>query len=69
MVNIEQLPTERKRKDCEIDGLFLGWVWYIFLMAIGTIFNGAIFIWLMISIVFFNWRAKKIKEEGTYIEW
>lgn len=69
-VNINvHIPTEKKRKDLDIDGLFLGWVWYIFLMAIATIFNGAIFLWIMISIIFFNWRAKKIKEEGTYIEW
>ena len=63
------IPEEKKRKDLDVDGLFLGWVWYIFLMAVSVIFNGAVFLWILISIVFFSWRAKKIKEEGTYIEW
>lgn len=69
-VNINvHIPTEKKRKDLDIDGLFLGWVWYIFLMAISVIFKGAIVLWTIISVVFFSWRAKKIKEEGTYVEW
>lgn len=62
-------PEIKRKKDVEIDGLFLGWVWYIFLMVISVIFNGAIFLWIIISVVFFNWRANKIKEEGTYVEW
>lgn len=64
-----RIPTEQNRKEFDIDGMFLGWVWYIFLMAISSIFNGAVYLWILISIVFFNWRSNKIKEEGTYIEW
>lgn len=63
------IPEEKQRKDSEIDGVFLGWVWYIFLMAISIIFKDVIALWAIISVVFFNWRKKKIKEEGTYIEW
>lgn len=63
------IPAVKTLKDTEIDGLFLGWMWYIFLMAVATIFKGNIAWWILISCVFFNWRAKKIKEEGTYIEW
>ena len=62
------LPIIKTKKDFQIDGLFLGWMWYIFLMLISVIFNGAIGLWILISIVFFSWRAKKIKREGTYIE-
>lgn len=62
-------PVVKRKKDLEINGLFLGWVWYIFLMAISIIFKGVIGFWLLFSIVFFNWRSKKIKKEGTYIEW
>ena len=62
-------PVEVRKKDFEIKGLFLGWVWYIFLMGISTIFKDAIGLWILISVVFFSWRSKKIKEEGTYIEW
>lgn len=62
-------PVTKKLKDRDINGLFLGWLWYIFLMAISTIFKDAIGLWIFISVVFFNWRSKKIKEEGTYIEW
>ena len=62
-------PITHKKSEMEIDGLFLGWVWYIFLMAISTLFYDRIGLWILISVVFFNWRNKKIKEEGTYIEW
>ena len=64
-----KMPVVKTMKDSEIDSLFIGWVWYIFLMAISTIFKGAIGLWCLISVVFFAWRKKKIKEEGTYIEW
>lgn len=63
------MPIAKTKKDNEIDGLFIGWLWYIFLMAISTIFKGALVLWILFSIVFFGWRKKKIKEEGTYIEW
>lgn len=63
------MPVVKILKDSQIDGLFLGWIWYIFLMAIATIFKGNIGLWIVISIAFFNWRNNKIKEEGTYIEW
>lgn len=62
-------PTTKIKNDIEIPGLFIGWVWYIFLMAISVIFNGAIFFWILYSVIFFKWREKKIKEEGTYVEW
>ena len=64
-----RMPIAKIRKDTEIDGLFLGWLWYIFLMSISTIFYARIWLWILISVVFFDWRSKKIKEEGTYIEW
>lgn len=63
------MPTYKQRRDVEIDGLFLGWVWYIFLMLISVIFKDAIGFWILISVIFFSWRSKKIKEEGTYVEW
>jgi hypothetical protein len=63
------MPVTKTMKDSEIDGLFIGWLWYIFLMTISTLFYDRIGLWIFISVVFFNWRAKKIKEEGTYIEW
>lgn len=64
-----RMPTIKTKKDIEINGLFIGWVWYIFLMLISAIFKDAIGLWILISVIFFGWRAKKIKEEGLYIEW
>lgn len=63
------MPIEKRRKDSQIDGLFLGWMWYIFLMLISIVFKEALGLWIFISIVFFKWRSDKIKKEGTYIEW
>lgn len=64
-----QMPIIHKKNEMEIDGLFIGWMWYIFLMAISTIFYDRIGLWIFISVVFFSWRKKKIKENGTYTEW
>lgn len=63
------MPMIKKKKDVEIEGLMLGWLLYISLMAISTIFKGAIILWILHSVVFFSWRAKRIKERGTYVEW
>lgn len=62
-------PVVKQLPDRCIDGLPLGWLWYVVLMAIVTIFNGNIALWVIISYVFFGWRKKKIEKEGTYIEW
>ena len=63
------MPTVKTKNDIEINGLFIGWVWYIFLMGLSIIFKGAIVFWILYSVIFFKWRAKKIKKEGTYVEW
>lgn len=63
------MPVVKTLKDSEIDGLFLGWVWYIFLMAVSTIFKYNFLWWALISFGFFTMRADKIKKEGEYIEW
>ena len=63
------MPIVHRKNEMEIEWLFIGWMWYVFLMAISTIFYDRIGLWIFISIVFFSWRAKKVKEEGTYIEW
>ena len=52
-------------KDLEINRLFLGWIWYILLIIIVSIFKGAIVGWIFISFFFFSWR-KKVKDEETY---
>ncbi len=63
------IPQTKQLKDNQIPLLFIGWIWYIFLMAIMFIFKGRLFGWAIVSIVFFNWRDKVIKEEGYYVEW
>ena len=67
--NTISMPTKKKKNEFEIDGLFLGWTWYIFLMLTSTIFNDRIGLWILISVVFFSWRSNKIKKEGTYNGW
>lgn len=67
--NRVHMPVVKTRKDSEISGLFLGWVWYIFLMGLSLLFKDCIGLWIVISVVFFRWRKEKIDKEGTYIEW
>ena len=69
-VNIKtRMPIKKYRKDYEIPGLFIGWVWYIFIMGIAILFKDCIGIWALASIVFFPWRHKKLEKEGVYYEW
>lgn len=67
--NKVHMPVVKTLKDSQIEGLFLGWMWYIFLMAVSTIFRYNFLWWALISFGFFTWRADKIKKEGEYIEW
>lgn len=68
--NLEaQTPKTKHIRDRDINGMALGWLWYIFLMALSAIFKDCIGLWILISVVFFDWRNKKIQKEGTYIEW
>lgn len=61
-------PVLKQRPDSQIDGLFIGWLWYIVLMAVSTIFKDNIALWALWTFLFFSWRADKIKKEGKYYE-
>ena len=59
--------TQKKptfQEELEIDGLLFAWMWYVFIMAIATIFYDRIGIWIFASVIFFNYRNKKLKEAG-----
>jgi hypothetical protein len=64
-----RMPQVKRKREMNINGMFEGWVWYILLMALSTIFKANVVLWILWSHLFFSWRNKKIKEEGTYIEW
>ena len=51
-------------KELDIDGLLIAWMWYILIMAVSIIFKGNIMIWIVVSIIFFNYRNKKLREAG-----
>ena len=38
------------------DDIFVGWVWYIVIMLVGTIFNDRLTIWVFASLIFFTWK-------------
>lgn len=64
---LEEVAEEERwtpSRELAIDGMPIAWIWYIFLMGITFIFNGFIFYWTLISIVFFTYRNKKLREEG-----
>ena len=50
--------------ELNIDGMLIAWFWYIFIMLMAMIFYDRIGIWILASIVFFNYRNKKLKEAG-----
>lgn len=50
--------------ELSIDSLCIAWIWYVFIMAVGFIFYARIGIWILSSMIFFNYRTKKLKEAG-----
>ena len=49
-----------------IEGIISAWIWYILIMFFGVLLKGAvttIIVWTLASIIFFNWRRKKINGE------
>ena len=63
--NIRREPKSHTFTDeLNIDGLLIAWIWYIFIMAVGVIFYDRIGIWILTSVIFFNYRNKKLKEAG-----
>ena len=38
------------------DDLFVGWVWYIVIMLVGTIFRDRLTIWVFATAIFFLWK-------------
>lgn len=37
----------------------IGWIWYILIMMVGTIFNDRLLIWFVATIIFFSWKSGK----------
>lgn len=60
----QQEKTHTFADELNIDGLLIAWIWYVFIMAVGVIFYDRIGIWIFASIIFFNYRNKKLKEAG-----
>lgn len=54
-------------EEMNINGLFVAWIWYITIMLVLVIFNGRIFGWIGASIIFFDYRKRKIREAGYKI--
>lgn len=57
---ITEPPEAQFYKDTEVDDVVYGWIIYLFVMAVGTIFKDAIGIWIIASLIFFPWRKKKL---------
>ena len=43
--------------------VLIGWVWYILIMAVGTIFKARALIWIVATIVFFLWKYGHLKSK------
>ena len=49
-------------EELQIDGMFLAWLWLIFLLAITFIFKGFYIYWAVIIAVFICYRSSKIQQ-------
>lgn len=64
---VEREAKTRSLKDSQIPELFFGWIAYIAVMLVFSIFKDRLGIWVVATCYFFHWR-NKIKEENTYVE-
>ncbi len=65
--NVNHTRANKKRTfkdELSIDGLLLAWIWYVLIMGVAVIFNDRIGIWALASIIFFDYRNKKLKDAG-----
>ena len=62
--NVNENNKRSLTDELNVDGLFIAWVWYIVIMMFAAILYDRIFIWVIASIIFFNYRNKKLKEAG-----
>jgi hypothetical protein len=63
-MHANNVKTHTFLDELNVDGLFIAWMWYVFIMAVGTIFYDRVGIWIFTSIIFFRYRNKKLKEAG-----
>jgi hypothetical protein len=64
MQNKTHLQSRTFVDELNMDGMLIAWIWYVFIMAIGVIFNDRIVLWIAASIIFFNYRNNKLKNGG-----
>lgn len=60
---------ERKKhylKESDVPEVVYGWIVYIFVMCLITIFNDRWIGWIGVSIYFFSWKKKKMEEAYYY---
>lgn len=50
--------------ELNIDGMFIAWIWYVFIMVVAIIFKDRLVIWIFASIIFFNYRNEKLRKAG-----
>lgn len=62
--NNKSIKDVTLKDEFNIDGLFIAWIWYIFIMGISIIFNIRVVIWIIASYIFFDYRKTKLKEAG-----
>lgn len=52
------------KDELNVDGMLSAWIWYVFLMITITLFNDRLLGWSMTSLIFTNYRNKKLREAG-----
>ena len=59
-------PKEHYLKESDVPEVVYGWIVYIFVMCLITIFNDRWIGWIGVSIYFFSWKKKKMEEAYYY---
>lgn len=53
------VPTKNNNAPAPWD-VEIGWIWYIIIMVVGTIFQDRILIWLVATVIFLAWKSGKL---------
>lgn len=57
------------KEELLISGMLYAWLWYIVIMAVGSIFYNRIAIWIITTGVFIGYRKRKIKDHKDCYTW
>lgn len=60
---VPEITTKNNRECPPPWDVEIGWIWYIIIMVVGTIFNDRLMIWVVATAIFFLWKTGILRKK------